>query len=125
MLSTSPIIAFAATKDPQRARQFYEDVLGLGLVADEPFALVFDANGTSLRIQKVEQVSPPPYTTLGWQVDDIAEIARGLAVEGVSFERFEGLEQDELGVWTSPGGANVAWFRDPDANLLSLTQFRA
>jgi len=70
----------------------------------------------------VEQVSPPPYTTLGWQVEDIGETARGLAAKGVSFERFPGLEQDDLGVWASPGGARVAWFKDPDANLLSLTQ---
>jgi catechol 2,3-dioxygenase-like lactoylglutathione lyase family enzyme len=123
MLATSPIIAFAATKDPQGSRQFYEGVLGLGLVADEPFALVFDASGTMLRIQKVEQVSPPPYTTLGWQVDDIAETARGLAAKGVTFERYASMDQDELGVWSAPGGAKVAWFRDPDANLLSLTQF--
>jgi catechol 2,3-dioxygenase-like lactoylglutathione lyase family enzyme len=123
MTASSPIIAFAATKDPQRARQFYEGVLGLRLVADEPFALVFDANGTMLRIQKVEQIVTLPYTALGWQVDDIAAIVRGLAAKGVSFEHFEGLEQNELGVWTSPGGANVAWFRDPDANLLSLSQF--
>jgi catechol 2,3-dioxygenase-like lactoylglutathione lyase family enzyme len=123
MLSASRLIAFAATKDPQKAQQFYEGVLGLRLVADEPFALVFDANGTMLRLQKVEQTVALPYTSLGWQVDDIAETARGLAAKGVSFVRFEGLEQDELGVWTSPGGARVAWFKDPDANLLSLTQF--
>ena len=123
MLSTSSIIAFAATKNPDRARQFYEDVLGLGLVADEPFALVFDANGTMLRIQKVEQVSPPPYTTLGWHVDDISETVRGLAAKGVTFERYPGLDQDELGVWTSPAGARVAWFKDPDENTLSLTHF--
>jgi catechol 2,3-dioxygenase-like lactoylglutathione lyase family enzyme len=122
MLSTSSIIAFAATKEPPKAQQFYEDVLGLGLVADEPFALVFDANGTMLRIQKVEQTVTLPYTALGWQVDDISETVRGLAAKGVSFERFPGLEQDDAGVWTSPGGARVAWFRDPDANLLSLTQ---
>jgi catechol 2,3-dioxygenase-like lactoylglutathione lyase family enzyme len=123
MLSSSSVIAFAATKDPQRARQFYEDVLGLGLVADEPFALVFDANGTMLRIQKVEHVSPPPYTTLGWHVDDISETVRGLAAKGVTFERYPGLDEDELGVWTSPAGARVAWFQDPDENTLSLTHF--
>ena len=121
-LSTSQLIAFAATKDPQRARQFYEDVLGLRLLADEPFALVFDANGTMLRLQKVEQTVTLPYTTLGWHVDDIGETVRGLAAKGVSFERYPGMEQDELGVWTSPGGAKVAWFQDPDANLLSITQ---
>jgi catechol 2,3-dioxygenase-like lactoylglutathione lyase family enzyme len=123
MLSTSPLIAFAATEDPQRARQFYEDVLGLRLVADEPFALSFDANGTMLRLQKVEQAFSSPFTTLGWQVDDIAGTVRDLTARGVSVERFDALEQDDLGVWTSPSGAKVAWFKDPDANTLSLTQF--
>jgi catechol 2,3-dioxygenase-like lactoylglutathione lyase family enzyme len=122
MVSASRLIAFAATKDPQGAREFYEDVLGLRLVADEPFALVFDANGTMLRIQKVEQTVTLPYTALGWQVDDIAETVRGLAAKGVTFERYPSMEQDELGVWTSPGGTRVAWFKDPGANLLSLTQ---
>jgi catechol 2,3-dioxygenase-like lactoylglutathione lyase family enzyme len=122
-LSTSRLIAFAATKDPQRARQFYEDVLGLRLVADEPFALIFDANGTMLRLQKVEQTVTLPYAALDWQVDDIAKTARELSAKGVAFERYASMEQDEVGVWTSPGGARVAWFKDPDANLLSLTQF--
>jgi catechol 2,3-dioxygenase-like lactoylglutathione lyase family enzyme len=123
MLSTSPLVGFLATKAPHRARQFYEDVLGLRLVADEPFALVFDANGTMLRFQKVEQTVTLPYTALGWQVDDIAGTVRELSAKGVAFERYASMEQDEVGVWTSPGGARVAWFKDPDANLLSLTQF--
>ena len=124
-LAASPLIAFAATADAARARAFYGDVLGLRLRSDEPFALVYDANGTMLRIQKTDRVSPAPHTLLGWQVDDIALVARQLGDRGVRFERYPGLAQDDNGIWTSPAGAMVAWFKDPDRNTLSLTQFTA
>jgi catechol 2,3-dioxygenase-like lactoylglutathione lyase family enzyme len=123
MLSSSPIIAFVATKDPARARAFYQDVLGLKLTADEPFALVFDASGTMLRVSKVKELTAAGYTVLGWRVSDIAAAMRELTARGVSFEKYEGLPQDEAGVCTFPGGAKVAWFKDPDGNTLSLTQF--
>lgn len=101
---------------------FYGSVLGLPLLEDTPFALVFNSNGTTLQIQKVEKVSPPPYTSLGWSVPDIRSTARRLATAGVKFERYNGLSQDEQGIWATPTGALVAWFRDPDGNTLSLTQ---
>jgi len=122
MLDRSSLVAFAATAAPQRARAFYEDVLGLKLVEQSPFALAFDANGTVLRIQVVPQFTPQPHTALGWSVADIEAAVRALAGRGVAFERFPGLEQDRLGIWTSPPGARIAWFKDPDGNLLSLTQ---
>jgi catechol 2,3-dioxygenase-like lactoylglutathione lyase family enzyme len=121
-LSSANLVAFVATAVPARAREFYEHVLGLRLVADDPFALVFDANGTTLRIAKVQELTPVPRTVLGWAVRDIAGEVTGLARQGVTFERFEGVTQDELGIWSAPGGARVAWFKDPDGNLLSLTQ---
>lgn len=120
MLGTSKVMAFAATAQAERARGFYEDVLGLRLVEDTPYALVFDANGTALRIQKVQAVAPVPYTVLGWTVDDIKATIRDLSENGVRFERFPGMDQDELGTWSS-GAARIAWFKDPDGNLLSLT----
>jgi len=123
MLSAHPLMAFVATKDPLRAREFYQNTLGLRLVADEPFAIVFDANGTTLRVQKVERVAPAPYTALGWRVPDIRGTIRGLVEKGVTFERFGFFPQDELGIWTADDGTMVAWFKDPDGNLLSLTQF--
>lgn len=122
MLNATPIIAFAATANVEAAKQFYRDVLGLTLVADEPFALVFSANGTMLRLQKVAQVVPVPYTTLGWQVGNIAATAAQLAEAGTVCEQFDNLEQDAQGITTFPDGARVTWFRDPDGNLLSLTQ---
>ena len=124
MLNTSKIIAFVSTLDPVRARAFYEQVLGLSLVSDEPFALVFDANGMMLRITKVQELFVAKYTVLGWDVSDIrAEIA-WLTQRGVIFERYDGLPQDELGITSFSDGAQVAWFKDPDGNLLSITQFR-
>jgi catechol 2,3-dioxygenase-like lactoylglutathione lyase family enzyme len=116
-------MAFAGVRDPERAKAFYRDTLGLQLVNEQlPFALVFDAQGIMLRVSIVEQVAAAPYTVLGWEVPDIAAAVKELGDAGVGFERFEGMKQDNLGVWKSPGGARVAWFKDPDGNLLSLTQ---
>ena len=122
MLSTARIVAFVATALPDRARHFYVETLGLPLLADEPFALVFDANGVMLRVQKVAALAPAPHTVLGWNVPDVRAAVEVLAAKGVVFERFDGMPQDAFGIWTSPGGASVAWFKDPDGNLLSLTQ---
>jgi catechol 2,3-dioxygenase-like lactoylglutathione lyase family enzyme len=123
MLQSAPIVAYLATKDAARARAFFEGTLGLPLTADEPFALVFDAGGTMLRVSKVREVVAAPYTVLGWKVADVRATVQELARRGVRFERYEGLEQDDVGVWASPGGARVAWFKDPDGHVLSLTQF--
>jgi len=121
VLGSAPVIAFVATVDAERARAFYEGVLGLRLTADEPYALVFDCAGTALRIAKVRELAPAQHTVLGWRVDDIAATAGAMVARGVTFERYPGMEQDDRGVWASPGGARIAWFRDPDGNLLSIT----
>jgi catechol 2,3-dioxygenase-like lactoylglutathione lyase family enzyme len=121
-LGADPPIAFVPTTDAERARAFYEGVLGLGFVADEGFALVFDLAGVMLRVTCVEEVPPRPFTVLGWRVGDAAARVAELAAGGVEFERFPGLDQDDLGIWTSPSGARIAWFRDPDGNVLSVTQ---
>lgn len=123
MLQSSKIMAFVATADEQRARAYYEGTLGMRLVRDEPFALVFDANGTMLRIAKVSKLTPAAYTVLGWEVGDIAATVKELRQRGVVFEVIRGFEQDDLGVWTAPDGTKVAWFRDPDGNMLSVTEF--
>ena len=106
-----------------RAREFYENTLGLTLVSNDPFALVFDANGTTLRVQKVEALEPRPFTAVGWTVNDIQKIVATLKQKNVLCERFPGMAQDAHGVWASASGARVAWFKDPDGNLLSLTEF--
>jgi catechol 2,3-dioxygenase-like lactoylglutathione lyase family enzyme len=114
-------MAFVATRDPSRAKAFYKDTLGLRFVSEDPFAVVFDANGITLRVAIVQEIVVAPYTVLGWEVPDITAAAKDLAKAGVHFERF-GMPQDDLGIWTSPSGARVAWFKDPDGNLLSITQ---
>ena len=124
MLASASVIAFAATTDAPRALAFYRDVLGLTLVEDSPYALVFDVNGPMLRVQKVGTLSPHPFTQVGWRVADIGTVARNLAAKGVTCERYGFLEQDVDGVWASPDGtALVAWFKDPDGNLISLTEW--
>jgi catechol 2,3-dioxygenase-like lactoylglutathione lyase family enzyme len=122
MLGSSDLVAFVATTDLDRARAFYAGTLGLSVVEESPFACVFDAHGTTLRVTPVGEIRAAPYTVLGWTVDDIAATVKALGVAGVSFERFAGMDQDDRGVWTTPNGARVAWFTDPDGNVLSVTQ---
>ncbi len=125
ILGTSKLVAFVATTDPEKARAFYEGVLGLPLVEDEkPFALIFDANGIMLRVTTVQRHIPAPFTVLGWSVASIDETVDRLAASGVEFQRYSGLNDgDPKAIWTAPGGARIAWFKDPDGNVLSVTQF--
>jgi catechol 2,3-dioxygenase-like lactoylglutathione lyase family enzyme len=122
MLGGCKVMAFLATRDGGRSRSFYETTLGFRVLSDDDFALALDAGGTMLRIQKVGVFTPHAFTALGWEVANIARAVAALRAAGVAFERFAGLEQDEAGVWRSPSGARVAWFKDPDGNTLSLTQ---
>ncbi len=122
MHTRSPLIAFIPTKDTVRARRFYEDLLGLRFIEDDAFAIVMDANGTMIRIVRVDYFTPFPFTILGWQVNDIEKAAEGLQDKGVHFERFGFFEKDKFGIWTAPTGDKVAWFKDPDGNVLSLSQ---
>jgi catechol 2,3-dioxygenase-like lactoylglutathione lyase family enzyme len=116
-------VLFLATANAERSRAFYEQVLGLAFVTDEPPALVFRIGDLMLRIQKVDRVHAAPYTALGWAVANIRQAAANLRAAGVAFQRYEGMVQDADGIWQAPSGALVAWFRDPDGHVLSLTQF--
>jgi catechol 2,3-dioxygenase-like lactoylglutathione lyase family enzyme len=117
------IVGFVSIVDIARARAFYRDTLGLRLVMEEPpFALVFDANGIMLRLGMAKEIPPAHGTVLGWQVPEIGATVKSLGRAGVRFERFEGMDQDELGIWTSPTGARIAWFKDPDGNILSISE---
>jgi predicted enzyme related to lactoylglutathione lyase len=122
MLTSGKIVGFLATTDAQRARKFYETVLGLQVLADDDFAIVLAANGTTIRVTKVKEAVVAPYTVLGWEVADIEGTVRALRERGVAFEKYSFLEQDALGIWTAPGGTRVAWFKDPQGNVLSLSQ---
>ena len=126
MLDSQQVMTFVATTHPEEAKVFYSEILGLKMVEDEWHAIVFMAGKTRLHIQKLDQFTPQPFTVLGWHVADIAATAAELARRGVKFERYKGMEQDSMGIWTTPDGAGkVAWFKDPDGNTLSLTQFPA
>jgi catechol 2,3-dioxygenase-like lactoylglutathione lyase family enzyme len=121
-LAAAELIAFAPSTDLARSRAFYETVLGLPLVEESSFAVAFDANGTQLRVTAVDRRVAAPYTVLGWAVADIAAAVDALTGRGVTFQRYEGMDQDARGVWQSPSGARIAWFEDPDGNVLSLTE---
>ena len=124
MLNQANIMAFVPTTDFAKARAFYEGVLGLRVESEDPFALVLDANGTMLRVTKVQDLKPQPFTISGWEVPDIESVVNGLSDRGVHFEHYGMPGQDQGGIWKSPSGARIAWFKDPDGNVLSLTQFR-
>jgi len=115
-------ISFIATTNSAEAHYFYETVLGLQCLSDDQFALAFDLGNSVLRIQKVESIPDIQYTVLGWEVTDIRKSVEELSVKGVHFEKFSQLPQDDAGVWAAPGGALIAWFKDPDGNTLSLTE---
>ena len=123
ILGSQKLMAFVATSDPALAKAFYRDTLGLPLVSEDQFALVFDVAGTMLRVTTVQEVGAAKYTVLGWQVPDIIRTAKSLHEVGITLEQYTGMQQDELGVWKSPSGAKVAWFKDPDGNTLGITQF--
>ncbi len=122
MLDSARLVAFVPASDFGKARAFYEGTLGLKFISQDGFALMVEASGTNIRITQVGKFIPAPFTILGWSVPDIASAVRVLSAEGVTFERFPGIQQDEMGIWTAPGGARVAWFKDPDGNILSLSQ---
>ena len=122
MLDGCSLMAFAATTDAAKARAFYEGVLGLHFISEDDFAVVYDVQGIELRVQKVATLHPQPHTTLGWSVTAIDQIVRDIGVRGGRFERYDFLEQDDAGIWKSPSGARIAWLKDADGNLLSLTE---
>jgi catechol 2,3-dioxygenase-like lactoylglutathione lyase family enzyme len=122
MFDRTKIIAFVPTTDAGRARAFYEGVLELRFVKDDGFAHVYDANGNMLRIAKAPEFKAAKFTILGWEVPNIAVTAERLHERGVRFERFGLPGQDERGIWTAPNGDKVAWFKDPDENILSISE---
>jgi len=122
MLGSTNIVAFVPITDAEKSRSFYEDTLGLRFVNDDGSAMVLDANGIMIRAAKMKEVKPAQFTILGWQVSGIENVVRALGKKGVHFEIFGFLKQDELGIWTAPTGDKVAWFKDPDGNILSVSQ---
>ena len=125
MLTTAPIIGLIPAIDAERARAFYEEVLGLRFLSDDGFAIVVKANDTIIRIVRMGEFTPVPYTILGWEVADMEAMVSGLTAKGLRFERYTFLpadQVDELGIWTTPTGSKVAWFKDTEGNTLSLSR---
>lgn len=122
-LGSAKLCGFVATRDRVRAKAFYQDVLGLKLLSDDQFAVVFSTGDNILRITPVQEHAPVQYTVLGWNVRDIEATVDALAKAGVKFEIYGFLKQDSRGIWNAPGSdAKVAWFKDPDGNVLSVAQ---
>lgn len=119
------LVTFLLTQNPDRALEFYRDTLGLQFLHDDGFALVFVINGIMLRISKVPSFTPAQHTVLGWECEDIAGAVEKLIAKGIVFERYPNMGQDERGISTFPTGDKVAWFKDPDGNVLSLSQHAA
>ncbi len=123
MLGAYPLITFILTADLNRAKSFYGDTLGLHFVFEDPFAAVYEVQGTLLRLTPMPGHKPADHPILGWKVPDIAATTQALLAAGLAMEKYPFLEQDELGIWTAPdGSAKVVFFKDPDGNVLSLTQ---
>jgi catechol 2,3-dioxygenase-like lactoylglutathione lyase family enzyme len=118
----SKLVGFAITTKPEQAKAFYAEKLGFRFLKDDGFALVFDAHGTFLRVSKLKQFTPAQHTVLGWQVEDIVAVVKVLKSRGVIFELYPGMPQDENAICTFSTGDRVAWFKDPEGNVLSLSQ---
>jgi catechol 2,3-dioxygenase-like lactoylglutathione lyase family enzyme len=122
MLASGKMVGFVPTKDYEKARAFYVDKLGFDFVSLDQFALVVRVGGHRIRIAKVANFTPLQGTILGWEVADIEPVVRWLAERGVATEKFPFVQDKELGIWTTPNGDKVAWFKDPDGNILSVGQ---
>ena len=122
MLGEKQLKAFVPTVMADKAKVFYRDILGLKLLAEDEYALEFEANGILLRVINVPEFTPHKFTALGWNVEDIVSTINALNEKGIYCEKYGFFEQDDLGIWTAPGGAKVAWFKDPDGNILSVSQ---
>jgi catechol 2,3-dioxygenase-like lactoylglutathione lyase family enzyme len=122
MLKQASIAAFLGATDLPRARAFFEGLLGLSVVSLDGFALVLRGANGLIRVTQVERAARAPYTVLGWDVPDIESSVAALSERGLVFTRYPGMAQDDLGIWTAPSGSRIAWFKDPDENVLSLAQ---
>jgi catechol 2,3-dioxygenase-like lactoylglutathione lyase family enzyme len=122
MAAPGSLIGFAPITDAERSKRFYADALGLEFIEDDGFALVFQSGDNMVRLARMPQVTPAQFTILGWQTSQIEADVKALTAKGVLFARYGFLEQDALGIWTAPNGDKVAWFTDPDGNVLSLSQ---
>jgi len=125
MLGSADGVAFLASTDLDRSEVFFRDVLDLPILSRSPFACLFRCGASTLRVTRVDELRPQPFTVFGWTVVDLRSSVEQLGERGVGLLRYDGLDQDADGVWTTPGGDLVAWFHDSDGNVLSLTELTA
>lgn len=123
MLQEPKITALLPTTNPEQSKEFFKNTLGLKLVSEDPYGIEFEGLGSNLRISVVPKFTPHQFAVLGFKIEEINFQVKALTDNGVKFEKYKALNQNELGVWISPGKAKIAWFKDPDGNLLSLTQY--
>jgi catechol 2,3-dioxygenase-like lactoylglutathione lyase family enzyme len=123
MAAPGTLVGFIPTRDGDAARDFYENKVGLHFISEDQFAIVFQSGENMIRLARTGSFTPAPFTILGWLTSHIERDVRGMSARGVKFERYDYMgPQDELGIWTTPGGDKVAWFKDPDGNTLSIAQ---
>ena len=122
MLASGKIVGFVLTRDYDKARAFYEGKLGFEFVSMDQYALVMRVGGHKIRIAKTQNFTPAQGTILGWEVEDIKTVVTWLGERGVALEKYPFVQDRELGIWTTPTGDKVAWFKDPDGNILSVSQ---
>jgi catechol 2,3-dioxygenase-like lactoylglutathione lyase family enzyme len=122
MLNAAKVVAMVGTVRPEQAKDFYQNVLGLDFVSEDQFALVFAGKNAHIRVSRVPAVAPAPYAVLAFNVEDIAREIDAITARGATMARFPVFQQDARGIWTAPDGTKVAWFHDPDLNLLSMVQ---
>jgi catechol 2,3-dioxygenase-like lactoylglutathione lyase family enzyme len=124
MLASGKLVGFVPTKDSTKTREFYEGKLGFQFVSDDQFALVMQAGESMIRIAKTKDFTPAQYTVMGWEVPDVEVMVQWLNKRGVKFEKYPFIKDQESGIWITPNGDKVAWFKDPDGNVLSLSQHK-
>lgn len=122
MLANATVTALVGTMQKEASTTFYRDTLGLKFIADDGFAAIFEGKNARIRVSRVPAITPAAYAVLAFQVDDIEKSVDGLTAKGVVFQRFGFFVQDARGIWSAPDGTKVAWFHDPDLNLLSVVQ---
>jgi catechol 2,3-dioxygenase-like lactoylglutathione lyase family enzyme len=122
MLQAARLVAFVPVSDLGRAQAFYVGKLGLELHHADDYGCMLSSDGTTVRLALVAGYEPPPFTVLGWEVDALEDAVGALTEAGITLRRYEGMEQDEAGIWKAPSGDRVAWFPDSEGNTLSLTQ---
>jgi catechol 2,3-dioxygenase-like lactoylglutathione lyase family enzyme len=120
MLTSGKMVGFIETTDYEKARAFYEGKLGFAFVSQDQFALVVQAGEHHIRIARVADFTPFAGTVLGWEVTDVKAVVLWLKDRGVVTEKYPFVPDKELGIWKSPSGNQVAWFKDPDGNVLSV-----